>query len=104
MENNIEWHQLVGVVGTVTYIGSYFIVQIGLMRAPGYAYCLVNILAASLVGVSLLYEFNLASAIIQVSWIMISLAGIICLLFSDKHRGKKNQSTTSIYHLPAKRT
>lgn len=76
----LEWHQITGLIGTFGYIFSYFLVQFGYISAPGYWYCFLNILSAGLVGVSLFHEFNLPSALIQISWILISVGGIAKLL------------------------
>lgn len=86
-----EWHQIAGVFGTTVYIGSYFLVQVGWLKAPGYVYCFSNMVAASLVGISLLFEFNLASALIQISWILISIVGITKLVFFNKHQSRKRR-------------
>ena len=85
-----EWHQVAGVAGTLLYIGSYFLMQLGKVSVPGYTYSVMNVAAASLVGISLLYEFNLASALIQISWILISVVGIFRLSLG--------------YHNPRRRT
>lgn len=69
--------QLIGIAGFVCYIGAFGIVQLGLMDGNSMAYSLVNILAATLVGISLIAEFNLASALIQVSWIVIGTTGLL---------------------------
>ncbi|WP_439154213.1 Crp/Fnr family transcriptional regulator [Yoonia sp.] len=65
-----------GLAGVVLYLGSYALLQIGLLRGSGYAYATLNLCASSLVLLSLTVAFNLSSAIIQTSWIIISLLGI----------------------------
>lgn len=69
-------YQFVGVLGFITYFISFGSVQFGLMDGNSTAYSLSNVLAASLVAVSLAAEFNLASALIQGSWIVIGLSGL----------------------------
>lgn len=93
-----EWHQITGVIGTVIYISSYFLVQINWIKAPGYSYCILNIIAASLVGISLLFEFNLASALIQASWILISIVGITKLVYNKKSERKRRRRRSSAGH------
>jgi len=93
-----EWHQIIGVIGTVIYISTYFLVQISWIKAPGYSYCLLNIMAASLVGISLLFEFNLASALIQASWILISIIGITKLVYNNKSKRKRRRRRSSGSH------
>ena len=80
MNYYLQWYQLVGVLGTIIYVGSYTLTQIGWIRAPGYTYSVSNLIAAGMVGISLLYDFNLASALIQLLWIVISIVGITKLV------------------------
>lgn len=65
-----------GVIGVAFYLGSYVVLQAGLIGGTGYAYPAMNLAASALVLVSLITEFNLYSAIIQVSWILVSLGGM----------------------------
>lgn len=67
----------IGIFGVLTYIVAYFALQIGVMRGQGILYPALNLLAASLVLYSLQTNFNLASALIQVSFISISVIGIL---------------------------
>ncbi len=48
----------------------------GLLAGRGYSYAALNLLGASLILISLVGAFNLFSAIIQISWILISIFGI----------------------------
>lgn len=65
-----------GYLGVAFYIGSYIGLQTGFIPGVGYAYALCNLTGASLVLISLLHEWNRASAMISVAWIVISLVGI----------------------------
>ena len=65
-----------GFVGVALYLGSYAALQFGLIRGSGYAYTLLNLAAATCILVSLVANFNRWSAIIQVSWIILSLYGL----------------------------
>ena len=69
-------YEIIGVMGVAVYLGSYAALQLGLLRGQGYAYASLNTLAAALVLISLTDAFNLSSAIIQVSWIVIGVVGI----------------------------
>ncbi len=73
----VEVYQAIGVAGFVLYMLSYFLLQIGKIEGSGNIYILMNLTAASFVLVSLVHNFNLASALIQISWILISLIGLI---------------------------
>lgn len=74
-----------GYFGVAVYLGAYIGLQLGLIRGSGYRYALLNMIAASFVLVSLYANFNLASAIIQGSWVVISLVGIT-RVFLINHR------------------
>lgn len=89
-EQVLQW---AGLAGVVIYLGSYALLQAGVLRGSGFAYAVFNLCAASLVLLSLSVAFNLSSAIIQISWIIISLYGIARLAwlnsrvrFSDEER------------------
>jgi CRP-like cAMP-binding protein len=67
---------VLGLFGVAIYLLSYAALQLGLISGQSYLYSGLNIAAASLVLISLSNDFNLSSAIIQVSWIVLSLLGI----------------------------
>jgi len=68
--------ELVGVCGSFVYIFAFSAVQFSLLNGNSAAYSLLNVLAAALVAVSLMAEFNLSSALTQASWITIGLIGL----------------------------
>jgi len=72
-----------GLAGAVLYLGSYALLQFGLLRGSSYTYAILNLCASSLVLLSLMVAFNLSSAIIQSSWIIISVVGIMRLMWLD---------------------
>ena len=74
-------YELTGVLGFMVYIVAFGAVQLGWLDGNSNAYSLSNVLAASLVAISLIQEFNLASALIQGSWIVIGLIGLALRLW-----------------------
>ncbi|MEX0309108.1 MAG: cyclic nucleotide-binding domain-containing protein [Tateyamaria sp.] len=72
----IDYFQIAGFAGVAFYLGSYAFLQLGVVRGNGYPYALMNLAGASLVLVSLVTGWNLFSAIIQISWITLSIVGI----------------------------
>jgi CRP-like cAMP-binding protein len=66
-----------GMLGVGFYLLSYALLQFGFLRGSGYTYALMNLVGASLVLFGLTVNFNLPSAIIQLSWILISTVGLI---------------------------
>lgn len=86
-----------GLAGVVLYLGSYALLQLGLLRGSGYAYATLNLCASSLVLLSLTVSFNLSSAIIQTSWIIISLLGIARLAWLN-NRVRFSQEEWKMLH------
>lgn len=70
-----------GYLGVALYLSSYALLQSGVLRGSGYTYTLMNLAAAFLVLVSLSQDFNLSSALIQTSWIIVSLIGLAKRVF-----------------------
>ena len=68
--------QWVGITGSIIYVTAFAAMQIGRLDGNSMSYMLLNILAASLVAVSLFAEFNLPTALIQFSWIVAGFAGL----------------------------
>lgn len=66
-----------GILGFALYLAAFAGLQLGWMQGGRPAYTILNILAAALVLVSLSEAFNLASALIQVSWIVIGCVGLL---------------------------
>ncbi|MEM9169437.1 MAG: hypothetical protein AAGC56_07255 [Pseudomonadota bacterium] len=68
---------LVGIAGVSLVVGTYFLAQIGRMETTRPAYPALNAVGAALILVSLSYSFNLASAVIEIFWLAISVLGLI---------------------------
>lgn len=83
-------YEALGLAGVGFYLGSYAALQFDFIDAKGFAYPTLNFLAASLVLLSLMENYNFPSLLIQVSWITISLYGISKLLMtrSKEHTSK----------------
>ncbi|WP_298862222.1 hypothetical protein [uncultured Sulfitobacter sp.] len=89
-------YEAVGVAGFICYIGAFGAVQLDLMDGNQTHFTLLNILAACLVGISLIAEFNLASALIQGSWIFIGLIGLCLRLYRSIPARQPSAPTTTI--------
>lgn len=72
----MDFYTLIGLSGVVTYVVAYALLQLGVLDGNGVPYSVSNVAAASLVLISLTADFNLASAIIQIVWIVIGIAGL----------------------------
>jgi hypothetical protein len=73
----LSFFDAVGLLGFATYLVGFGALQLGWLDGNGKAYAWANVLGASFVLVSLYDAFNLASAMIQVSWIIIGYVGIV---------------------------
>jgi hypothetical protein len=75
-----------GLVGAAIVLLAYFLLAAEKMRSDGYTYPLMNMLGSIGVLVSLTHQWNLASAIINSIWVIISLIAIA------RHYLKQRQS------------
>lgn len=72
-----------GYLGVAFYLVSYGLLQAGILRGSGYLYTIFNLIAALLVLLSLSVAFNMSSALIQMSWVVISLVGLARMFFAN---------------------
>lgn len=77
MTLDYEWHDLLGNLGVLLIIVSYFWLQIGRISGQSKTYSIVNAIGAALVLVSLYFDFNLSAALIEGFWLIISLLGLV---------------------------
>jgi len=73
----ITWIDYVGSFGTLMVVLAYLLTQMRIMNATDLAFPVINLIGSLLIGASLYVNFNLASALIEFFWILISLFGII---------------------------
>jgi hypothetical protein len=84
-------HNVVGNLGVVLIVATYFLVQIGRMSAVRLPYITLNGLGALLILYSLWFDFNLSAFLIEVIWLLISLMGIGRVLL-QRHRDADAES------------
>ncbi len=75
MSAPVTFPDAVGIVGVTLYLLSYAALQLSVLRGQTYGYATLNSAAAGCVLFSLSAAFNLSAALIQISWIAISLTG-----------------------------
>ena len=66
---------IIGMSGTLLVVGCFFLLQLKKITPTSLTYNLMNLVGAILLLVSLCYNFNLASFVIELFWIMASLIG-----------------------------
>ena len=69
-------YDLVGFAGAAVFIAAFFANQHGWLRSDDIRYPLANLVGACLILVSLFYEWNLPSVVIELFWAAISLYGL----------------------------
>jgi len=69
-------YDVLGNIGVFLIILPYFLLQIRKLSSESLFYSALNALGASLIIVSLLFDFNLSAFIVEAFWVMISLIGI----------------------------
>lgn len=77
MPDVASMYQIIGIAGFLAYMTGFAGLQFGWLDGNGAAFVWSNIMGAVLVLISLTHAFNLASALTQVSWIVIGLAGLV---------------------------
>ncbi len=72
-----QWHDLIGNAGVVAILATYALVQLDRMAVRDLSYSLLNALGAVFILVSLMFDFNLSSFVIEVVWLVISVYAIV---------------------------
>ena len=70
------WH-LIGLVGMFIVVSAYWRLTDGKLKSNDKQYHLLNLTGAILLIVSLLFNFNLGSFVIEIFWIIIAVKGLI---------------------------
>lgn len=68
--------EMIGVGGFFLYVANYTMLTLRILTGDCLRYFVLNIAAASMVLIGLSASFNLASAMIQGFWVVMSLIGI----------------------------
>jgi hypothetical protein len=79
-----SYHNFIGIFGVVLVLLAYCFMQLGQIRHDSVCFSAVNSLGSLFILVSLYFDRNLASIIIEVSWLVISLLGTILAVLRVK--------------------
>ncbi|HEX6613794.1 MAG TPA: hypothetical protein VF022_08030 [Rhodanobacteraceae bacterium] len=77
MNIQIAWPTIVGIVGTLMVLLAFFLLQARRLHGNGVIYQLLNAFGAAAIIVSLVYEFNLVSMVLEIAWLLISIYGLV---------------------------
>lgn len=74
--NAITWPTITGLIGTLLVLLAFFLLQARKLHGNGPVYQVLNAIGAAAIIVSLFYAFNLASMLLEIAWLLISLYGL----------------------------
>ena len=87
----LSFPDIVGTLGVAFVLSAFFGLQAGRFDPQGWGYLCLNLGGASAILVSLLFHFNLASFLIELAWIGISLFGIARRLLTRRRPSAPRQ-------------
>ena len=70
------WFDIVGTIGVAVIVITYVLLQTGKVRSEQLAYSVLNGLGAAMILVSLWFEPNMPSIVVESFWLLISLFGV----------------------------
>jgi paired small multidrug resistance pump len=76
MTVTFHWPTIVGLAGTLLVLVAFFLLQARKLHGNGLTYQLLNAIGAAAIIVSLFYAFNLASMLLEIAWLAISVYGM----------------------------
>lgn len=82
------WYNVVGTIGVATIVLTYVLLQTDKLRSDSLLYSLLNASGAVLILVSLYFEFNFPSFVVEFFWLLISLFGIGKYLLKRRARNE----------------
>jgi len=84
---------VIGIIGVAIVVATYFLLQSEKIDSKGFLYSFLNAFGSLLIMYSLLYNWNLASFVIEIFWILISLYGL-----KKWYRNKRQNSSSSFFN------
>ncbi len=82
----ISLPDLIGCLGTFVVLVAYILLQTQKLRSDGILFSFLNLIAAVMILTSLLYAWNFAAVMMEVSWGILSFYGLIKGIFAYKFR------------------
>lgn len=81
------WTDVVGVAGVLMVLAAYAAAALGRLDVKGAPSLFANFLGASLILLSLSVDFNLSALLMEGSWALVSLAGLVRVLLLRRRPG-----------------
>ena len=73
---NFAWYDIVGSAGVGLIVLTYILLQTERLRSEQLSYSVLNAAGASLILISLYFDLNFPSLVVEFFWLLISLFGI----------------------------
>jgi hypothetical protein len=70
-------YDTIGMIGVVIILSTYLLLQMERLKSETLLYSVLNMMGSSMILFSVFFEWNLASAIIEGAWVLVSLFGIV---------------------------
>lgn len=83
---NYSFYDFLGSIGVGIIIVTYVLLQIGKIKSESLLYSVLNAVGATLIIISLLFNFNFSAFIVEFFWVLISIYGIV-KYFLKKNNG-----------------
>lgn len=94
-------YQFIGLIGVVLYIFNYALLQMGYLRGNGFSYPFLTLIAAACILISTINAFNLSTAVINATYIAISIFGLLRLYLIDgRVRFSADEQEVIAMHFP----
>lgn len=77
LSNLANFSDAIGIVGVTFVLSAFFLLNTNKLTALMLRYQLLNFFGSWMILYSLLFHWNLASVLIEIAWISISLIGIV---------------------------
>jgi hypothetical protein len=87
-QNDLSFYETLGLAGAALYLLSYGLTALDKLPSNAPGYYVAKLVASALVAISLLEHFNLASAIIQSFFFLVSLLGIARHLHLNRRKAQ----------------
>lgn len=72
----MNWYDILGTLGVAVIVLTYVLLQIERVRSDQLIYSVLNAIGAALILVSLYFDYNFPSVVVEFFWLVISLFGI----------------------------
>jgi hypothetical protein len=79
-------YNAIGIFGDVLILIAYSLLQLKKLSAETVAYSFLNLAGAALILFSLFFSWNLPAVIIEISWVMISVYGLLQAVHSKLYK------------------